>query len=221
MKIHREGIKIISVTFVILVLLAAAVALFIPFPYIRYFLYLGFFIHFLWTMRFFRVPDRNINTNENHVLASADGEVVVIEEVYEHEYFKDKRLQVSVFMSPFNVHVNWYPIDGKVVYTKYHPGKYLIAKHPKSSLHNERNSVVVENQKFPKKAVLARQIAGIMARRIICYAKVGDEAKQGAEFGIIRFGSRVDFFLPLDAKIKVKMGQQVRAQRTVIAEFKQ
>lgn len=218
MKIHREGIKIIGVTFVILVLLAAAVALFIPIPYIRYLLYLGFLIHFLWTMRFFRVPNRTVNTNDNHILASADGEVVVIEEVYEHEYFKDKRLQVSVFMSPFNVHVNWYPIDGKVVYTKYHPGKYLIAKHPKSSLHNERNSVVVE--KSPEKAVLARQIAGIMARRIICYANVGDRAKQGEEFGIIRFGSRVDFFLPLDAKINVKMGQQVRAQQTVIAEFK-
>jgi len=218
MKIHREGIKIIGVTFVILVVLAAAIALFIPFPYVRYFLYLGLFIHFLWTMRFFRVPSRTINSSNNHILASADGEVVVIEEVYEHEYFKDKRLQVSVFMSPFNVHVNWYPIDGEVVYTKYHPGKYLIAKHPKSSLHNERNSVVVE--KSPGKAVLARQIAGIMARRIICYAQVGDKAKQGGEFGIIRFGSRVDFFLPLNAKIKVKMGQQVRAQRTVIAEFK-
>ncbi len=120
-------------------------------------------------------------------------------------------------MSPFNVHVNWYPIGGKVIYTKYHPGKYLIAKHPKSSLYNERNSIVIEH--INGQAVLARQIAGIMVRRIISNAKVGDKAKQGEEFGIIRFGSRVDFFLPIDAKIKVKMGQQVRAQKTVIAEF--
>jgi phosphatidylserine decarboxylase len=163
------------------------------------------------------VPKREINYGDNNILASADGEVVAIEEVYEYEYFKDQRLQVSVFMSAFNVHVNWYPFDGKVLYTKYHPGKFLIAKHPKSSLHNERNSIVVEHKNG--KAVLARQIAGIMARRIISYAKEGDTAKQGEEFGIIRFGSRVDFFLPIDAKVKVKMGQQVRAQKTVIAEF--
>lgn len=218
MKLHREGYKIILITFAILVLLTAGVAFLIPIPLIRYFLYFGFFIHLAWTMRFFRVPKRIVNSGDNHILASADGEVVVIEEVFEHEFFKDQRIQVSVFMSPFNVHVNWYPCNGKVVYTKYHPGKYLIAKHPKSSLHNERNSIVVE--KSPGKAVLARQVAGIMARRIISYAKVGDTAKQGEEFGIIRFGSRVDFFLPIDAKVKVKMGQQVRAQKTVIAEFK-
>ncbi len=217
MKLHREGYKIILITFAILVLLTAGVAFLIPIPFIRYFLYFGFFIHLAWTMRFFRVPKRTVNSGDNHILASADGEVVVIEEVYEHEFFKDQRIQVSVFMSPFNVHVNWYPCDGKVVYTKYHPGKYLIAKHPKSSLHNERNSIVVE--KSPGKAVLARQVAGIMARRIISYANVGDTAKQGEEFGIIRFGSRVDFFLPIDTKVNVKMGEQVRAQKTVIAEF--
>jgi len=217
MKLHREGYKIILFTFAILVLLTAGVAFLIPIPFIRYFLYFGFFIHLAWTMRFFRVPKRTVNSGDNHILASADGEVVVIEEVYEHEFFKDQRIQVSVFMSPFNVHVNWYPCDGKVVYTKYHPGKYLIAKHPKSSLHNERHSIVVE--KSPGKAVLARQVAGIMARRIISYANVGDTAKQGEEFGIIRFGSRVDFFLPIDTKVNVKMGEQVRAQKTVIAEF--
>jgi phosphatidylserine decarboxylase len=217
MKLHREGYQIILFTFFVLVLLTAAVAYFIPFPVLRYILYLGFFIHMGWTLRFFRVPKREINYGDNNILASADGEVVAIEEVYEYEYFKDQRLQVSVFMSAFNVHVNWYPFDGKVLYTKYHPGKFLIAKHPKSSLHNERNSIVVEHKNG--KAVLARQIAGIMARRIISYAKEGDTAKQGEEFGIIRFGSRVDFFLPIDAKVKVKMGQQVRAQKTVIAEF--
>ncbi|RLD40635.1 MAG: phosphatidylserine decarboxylase family protein [Bacteroidetes bacterium] len=217
MKLHKEGYKIIIVTFATVVLIAAGIDFFIPFPILRYVLYFGLFIHMAWTLRFFRVPKREINYGDNHILASADGEVVAIEEVHEYEYFKDQRILVSVFMSAFNVHVNWYPIDGKVVYTKYHPGKYLLAKHPKSSLHNERNSIVVE--KSPAKAVLARQIAGIMARRIISYAKVGGKAKQGEEFGIIRFGSRVDFFLPLDAKINVKMGQQVRAQKTVIAEF--
>jgi len=217
MKLHKEGYKIIGVTFAIIVPVAAAIAFFIPFPIIRYVLYFGLFIHMAWTLRFFRVPNREINYGDNHILASADGEVVAIEEVYEHEYFKDQRIQVSVFMSAFNVHVNWYPFDGKVVYTKYHPGKFLFAKHPKSSLHNERNSVVIEHKNG--KAVLARQIAGIMARRIISYAKAGNTARQGEEFGIIRFGSRVDFFLPVDAKINVKMGEQVRAQKTVIAEF--
>ncbi len=217
MKIHKEGYRVIFFTFVVLVLLTAGVAFFIPFPYVRYFLYLGFFIHMGWTLRFFRVPKRSVVFNENHILASADGEVVAIEEVYEHEYFKDQRIQVSVFMSPFNVHVNWYPVEGKVIYTKYHPGKFLIAKHPKSSLHNERNSIVVEHKNG--KALLVRQVAGIMARRIISYAKVGNKTKQGEEFGIIRFGSRVDFFLPTDTKINVKMGHEVRAQKTVIAEF--
>lgn len=217
MRIHKEGYRVIFLTFMVLALLTAGVAFFIPFPYVRYFLYLGFLIHMGWTLRFFRVPKRSVAFNENHILASADGEVVAIEEVYEHEYFKDQRIQLSVFMSPFNVHVNWYPVEGKVIYTKYHPGKFLIAKHPKSSLHNERNSIVVEQKNG--KALLIRQVAGIMARRIISYAKVGNKAKQGEEFGIIRFGSRVDFFLPMDAKISVKLGQQVRAQKTVIAEF--
>jgi len=217
MKIHKEGYRIILYTFAVVVLVAALIAFFIPFPVVRYVLYFGLLIHLAWTLRFFRVPKREINYGDNHILASADGEVVAIEEVYEYEFFKDQRILVSVFMSAFNVHVNWYPIDGKIIYTKYHPGKYLFAKHPKSSLHNERNSIVVEHKNG--KAVLARQIAGIMARRIISYPKVGDPAKQGEEFGIIRFGSRVDFFLPIGSKINVKMGQQVRAQKTVIAEF--
>ncbi len=218
MRIHKEGYKVILLTFTVLVLLTAAVAFLIPLAALRYVLYFGFLAHLTWTMRFFRVPKRKVNLGENHILASADGEVVAIEEVYEYEYFKDKRLLVSVFMSPFNVHVNWFPCDGKVIYTQYHPGKYLIAKHPKSSLHNERNSIVVE--KSPGIAVLVRQIAGIMARRIVSYALVGNKARQGEEFGIIRFGSRVDLFLPLDAKINVKMGQQVRAQKTVVAYFR-
>ncbi len=168
-------------------------------------------------MSFFRVPKRVVNSNENHVLSSAYGTIVAIEEVDETEYFNDRRIMISVFMSPFDIHVNWYPFDGKVIYTKYHKGKFLVAYNPKSSIDNERNSLVLEKE--PGKAVLIRQIAGIMARRIISYAKKGDTAVQGQEFGIIQFGSRVDFFLPIESKVNVKMGQKVKAQKTVIAYF--
>jgi phosphatidylserine decarboxylase len=172
-----------------------------------------------WTFAFFRVPHRKVNKADiNQVIAAADGTVVAIEEVDEPEYFKDKRIQVSVFMSPFNVHVNWYPIAGEVSYTKYHPGKFLVAYHPKSSTENERNTVVVRTDDGQE--VLVRQIAGLMARRIISSAAKGDDAVPGKEFGIIRFGSRVDFFLPLDAIVQVTMGQKVRALKTSIASLK-
>jgi phosphatidylserine decarboxylase len=169
-------------------------------------------------MRFFRYPQRNVNTGADHILSSADGKVVAIEETYEEEYFKENRLLISVFMSPFNVHINWYPFSGAVKYVKYHKGKYLVAYHPKSSELNERNSIVIEKE--PGKDVMMRQIAGIMARRIISYTKPEDAAEQGGEFGIIRFGSRVDFYLPLDVDVKVKLNDKVKAQQTVIAEFK-
>jgi len=218
MTLHKEGLKIILITFLILAVLSLLVSRFIGLQYLRYFFYAGFSIEFLWTVSFFRVPKRKVNSGNNNILSSADGEVVVIEETFEKEFYNEKRIQVSVFMSPFNVHVNWYPFNGEVVYTKYHPGKFLFAKNPKSSELNERNSLVVQNDKG--QSVLIRQIAGVMARRIISYAKIGDTAKQGGEFGIIRFGSRVDFFLPLDAEVKVKIGDKVKAQRTVIGEFK-
>ena len=218
MKIHKEGHKIILVTLLIVVILTAFVACLVPYPYIRYILYLGFFVHLMWTIRFFRYPEREVNKGENYILSTADGKIVAIEETIEEEYFKEKRLLVSIFMSPLDVHINWYPFNGKVKYVKYHPGKYLVAYHPKSSEKNERNSIVVEKEKG--KNILIRQVAGFVARKIVNYAKVNDDARQGAEFGIIRFGSRIDFYLPLDVDLKVKMNEKVRARRTVIAEFK-
>jgi phosphatidylserine decarboxylase len=157
-----------------------------------------------------------VEASENEVVAPADGKVVVIEEVEETEYFKDKRLQVSIFMSPINVHVNRYPINGKVQYAKYHPGKYLVAWHPKSSTENERTTVVVENDKI---AVLFRQIAGALARRIVMYSKENDTAKKGEDFGFIKFGSRVDLFFPIGTKINVELDQVVKGNKTVIARY--
>jgi phosphatidylserine decarboxylase len=218
MTFHKEGRKIIVVTFLVLVVLAFPVSQFISLQELRYFFYLSFFIEFLWTVSFFRVPKREVNYDDNHILSSADGEIVVIEETFEKEFYNEKRIQISVFMSPFNVHVNWFPFDGKVLYTKYHPGRFLFAKNPKSSELNERQSLVIEHKNG--KSVLIRQIAGLMAKRIISYPKPGDKATQGEEFGIIRFGSRVDFFLPLDAKINVKIGDKSVAKQTVIAYFK-
>lgn len=217
MSLHKEGYKIILVTFFVLALLSFATWFFVPWKPLQVLFLVGFFVDLIWTICFFRVPKRDVNFNENHILSSADGKIVTIEEVHETEFFNDKRIMVSVFMSPFNIHVNWYPFNGKVIYTKYHEGRYLAAYNPKSSTNNERNSIVLEKE--PGNAVLVRQIAGVMARRIISYAKQGDNAKQGEEFGIIRFGSRVDFFLPVSAKVNVKMGEKVRAQKTVIAYF--
>lgn len=218
MHIHREGIKIIIVALVVYLAIAVAINWFYPkqtiWHYIIYFSLGGWFI---WIVSFFRVPHRIVCSESDAILSSADGRVVVVEEVVENEYFKDKRIQVSVFMSPFNVHVNWFPFSGQVSYVKYHPGKFLIAKNPKSSTDNERNTIVLKGEN--NQEVLVRQIAGIMARRIVCKIKVGDEACRGKEFGIIRFGSRVDFFLPVSAKVDVKIGDKVRAQKTIIARF--
>jgi phosphatidylserine decarboxylase len=171
---------------------------------------------FFWSLFFFRFPKRKPNYGD-HILSSADGTIVAVEEVFEPEYFKEKRLQISVFMSGFDVHVNWYPFDGIIRYTKYHEGKYLFARHPKSSEQNERSSIVLEKEKG--KDVLIRQVAGIMARRIVFYSKVDEQVKQAEEIGMIRFGSRVDFFLPCNASPAVKIGQRVRAQKTIVAYF--
>jgi phosphatidylserine decarboxylase len=220
MHIHREGYKIIFITLLIIGLIVSVINVFATQQqWYHYILYAGLLGWMSWTFAFFRVPHRKVNiTDINQVIAAADGTVVAIEEVDEPEYFKDKRIQVSVFMSPFNVHVNWYPITGEVSYTKYHPGKFLVAYHPKSSTENERNTVVVRAEDGQE--VLMRQIAGMMARRIISYAAKGDDAVPGKEFGIIRFGSRVDFLLPLDATIHVTLGQKVRALKTSIASLK-
>ena len=169
----------------------------------------------LW---FFRVPKRPLPKDDAAIFSPCDGKVVVIEEVYEPEYFKDKRRQVSIFMSPLNVHINYHPIGGTTTYYKYHPGKYLVAWHPKSSTENERSTVVNKHPEHGE--VLFRQIAGALARRICTYAREGTPAVQGAEFGFIKFGSRVDLFLPLDASIEVSLGQVVTGSASVIARFK-
>ncbi len=166
-------------------------------------------------LQFFRNPVRHTGHNDKHVVGPADGRVVIVQEVFEKEYFKDQRIQISIFMSPLNVHVNRYPIGGKVVFSKYHAGKYLVAWHPKSSEKNERTTVVVDNLVFGP--VLYRQIAGAMARRIVCYAKKDMEVEQGADSGFIKFGSRVDVFLPMDAEITVTVGDMVKGGIDVIA----
>lgn len=217
MTLHKEGYKIIFITFLIFAALSLINWYFNPIIIAEILIYATFVGWFIWTICFFRVPKRTVNYDGNAIISSADGKIVAVEEVEETEYFKDKRLMISVFMSPFNVHVNWYPVGGKVSYVQYHKGKYFAAYNPKSSTDNERNSVVVKSNNGQE--IMARQIAGVMARRIISYAKKYDVVKQGDEFGIIRFGSRVDFFLPIDVKQKVKIGDKVRAKKTILATF--
>ncbi len=213
---HKEGHKIIFISLTILVASLLAIDHFITLEWLRkglMLLLLGFFILIL---QFFRNPKRIGQSNLDNVLSPVDGKVVVIEEVFEKEYFKEKRLQVSIFMSPINVHVTRYPVSGKVVFSKYHPGKFLVAWHPKASEENERTTVVVENQSFGK--VLHRQIAGALAKRIVNYAKENDTIIQGSDSGFIKFGSRVDVFLPLDSKITVTLNQKVKGGVSIIAE---
>ena len=171
----------------------------------------------LLILQFFRNPVRNTIINEKHIISPVDGKVVNIEKVYEKEYFKDERLQVSIFMSPFNVHVTRYPISGKVNFSKYHPGEYLVAWHPKSSEKNERTTIVLENEVVGE--ILYRQIAGALARRIVNYAKVGENVTQGKDAGFIKFGSRVDLFLPVDSILKIEINQHVRGGEDIISKF--
>ena len=213
---HKEGAKIIFVSVIITVLLFLLVDYTVSIEWLRVTLLLIVLGFLVLVLQFFRNPKRNTPINPNHIISSVDGKVVVIEEVFENEYFNDKVRMVSVFMSPLNVHVTRYPISGKVVYSKYHPGKYLVAWHPKASEENERTTVVVENETFGK--VMYRQIAGALAKRIVNYAKEGEVAKQGADAGFIKFGSRVDIYLPLSAKVKVTLGQKVKGAIDIIAE---
>ena len=171
----------------------------------------------LLILQFFRNPVRNTIINEKHIISPVDGKVVNIEKVYEKEYFKDERLQVSIFMSPFNVHVTRYPISGKVNFSKYHPGEYLVAWHPKSSEKNERTTIVLENEVVGK--ILYRQIAGALARRIVNYAEVGENVTQGKDAGFIKFGSRVDLFLPVDSILNIEINQHIRGGEDIISEF--
>ena len=213
--IHKEGYIIILNTIIILSGLNYAITFF-DIEWLNTITLIGSIIFFLIILQFFRNPIRKVSAAENEVVAPADGKVVVIEEVKETEYFKDKRLQISIFMSPINVHVNRYPINGKVQYAKYHPGKYLVAWHPKSSTKNERTTIVVENDKI---AVLFRQIAGALARRIVMYSKENDIVNKGDDFGFIKFGSRVDLFFPVGTKIEVELNQIVKGNKTIIARY--
>lgn len=213
---HKEGHKIILITFIAIIAAFLLVDNFITIAWLRMLVLLTLLVFLILILQFFRNPKRNTVLDDKQVISPVDGKVVVIEEVFEKEYFNEKRLQVSVFMSPINVHVTRYPISGKVLFSKYHPGKYLVAWHPKASEENERTTIVVENQSYGK--VLYRQIAGALAKRIVNYAEVDDKATQGADAGFIKFGSRVDLFLPLDTNIKVALNQKVRGGETVIAE---
>ena len=217
MKIHREGYATIAVVLVFLALLNFAIGYFFPHPWVSFpiaILSIGFFIFIL---SFFRIPSRKHTIDASKIICPADGKVVVIEEVYDEEYFKDKRLQVSIFMSPLNVHVNRNAVAGEVVYSQYHPGKFLVAWDPKSSTDNERHSVVY---KVNGEEILVKQIAGALARRIVNYLKPGDVVKQTEEFGFIKFGSRVDLLLPLGTKIDLELNQAVQGGVTVLGQLK-
>ena len=205
---HKEGYKIIVISLLI------TSSLIISFEYsinkveLKLLLKLLCFIFFVIVLQFFRNPKRDVKLNDRSILAPADGKIVIIKEVFEKEFYKEKRLQVSIFMSPFNVHVTRYPVGGEIIFNKYHPGKYLFAWHPKSSELNERTSVVIKNKVFGN--ILYRQIAGALARRIVNYASEGSKIKQGEESGFIKFGSRLDIFLPLKTKVNVNMNQMVK-----------
>lgn len=218
MTIHKEGYPTIALGLIFSALvIGIAHYFFAEFIIAKAFAYTLSAFVMIVVLQFFRSPSRNWTINENALICPADGKVVVIEETEEPEYFKDKRIQVSIFMSPINVHVNRYPLAGVVKYAKYHPGKYLVAWHPKSSTENERTTVVVEHKNG--KQILFRQIAGALARRIVMYSKEGDVAQQTGQFGFIKFGSRVDIFLPLGTKVNVKIDDVVKGGVTQLAEI--
>lgn len=218
MKFHKEGYPTLLVTILFSTIMISIAKLIFPESSVAiWFAYILSGVLLLTVVQFFRHPTRLHTINTNAIVAPADGEVVVIEETNEDEYFKDKRIQVSIFMSPINVHVNRYPIAGIVTYAKYHAGKFLVASLPKASTENERTSVVVKHENGT--SILFRQVAGALARRIVMYSKEGDAAIQCGEMGFIKFGSRVDLYLPLDAKLKVKIGDVVIGSQTIIAEF--
>ena len=213
---HKEGFKIILITLFAVIGISLIAHYFVDIPWLKKLIQIIDFLFLIAILQFFRNPKRITPKNDQHIIAPVDGKVVVIEEVFEKEYFKDKRLQVSIFMSPVNVHVTRYALGGKVTYSEYHPGKYLVAWHPKASEENERTTIVVDNPVFGE--VLYRQIAGALAKRIVNYAKVGETVVQGEDAGFIKFGSRVDVYLPLGTKINVQLNQTVKGGIDVIAE---
>jgi len=214
---HKEGAKIILITTIIATIgILLADEFLNDIIWLRMLIQIIFLVLLILVLQFFRNPRRYTNPDDDVVIAPVDGKVVVIEEVFEPEYFNEKKLQISIFMSPINVHVTRYPVSGQIKFSKYHPGKYLVAWHPKASTENERTTVVVENRSFGE--VLYRQIAGALARRIVNYAKEGTMVIQGKDAGFIKFGSRVDLFLPLDSEIKVKLDQKVKGGETIISK---
>lgn len=212
---HKEGGKIILIATTLTVAITLLIPEFISIFWLQKTIQITTLVFLLLILQFFRNPNRRITPSETTVLAPVDGKVVVIEEVYEEEYFKDKRLQVSIFMSPINVHVTRYCVSGKIKFSKYHPGKYLVAWHPKASTENERTTVVIDSPQFGE--ILYRQIAGALARRIVNYAKEGMQVNQGDDAGFIKFGSRVDLFFPLGTKVEVKLQQNAVGNETIIA----
>ncbi|MCW3805278.1 phosphatidylserine decarboxylase family protein [Plebeiibacterium marinum] len=215
MTIHKEGYKTIFVGFFIAAIIALVAQYTVANDVAKYIVFGVAAIFFFLIVNFFRSPERICSKNARAIITPADGEVVVIEEVDEPEYLKKRCMQVSVFMSPLNVHVNWFPIGGKIKYSKHHSGRFMGAYLPKSSTENERTSVVVET--IDGEEILVRQVAGALARRIVCYAKEGDQVEQGDQMGFIKFGSRLDLYLPLDSNIKVKIGDKVVGTQTTIA----
>lgn len=215
---HKEGFKIIGITLFITTMGVFATDTYLTNTLLQIGIYTMLLFFLVIVLQFFRNPTRKTEFSDEHVVSPVDGKVVVIEEVYEKEYFKDKRLQVSIFMSPINVHVTRYALSGKINFSKYHPGKFLVAWHPKSSEENERTTVVIENKTFGE--ILYRQIAGALAKRIVNYAQEGMKVEQGTDAGFIKFGSRVDLFLPLDSEIKVVLNQKVKGAQDIIASIK-
>lgn len=214
---HKEGYKILSFSIIFLLLINLATNYLTNLEWLIYLVFGVSVVLFILIAQFFRNPKRGIEQNENIVVAPVDGKVVAIEEVEEKEYFKDKRVLVSIFMSPLNVHVTRYPVSGVINYSMYHKGKYLVAWHPKSSEENERTSVVVESSKFGE--ILYRQIAGAVAKRIVNYAAAGQKVQQGSDSGFIKFGSRVDVFLPLHTKVDVQIGEKVRGAESILTKL--
>lgn len=217
MNIHKEGYKLIPISTLILGLLYAFLYWLIPFEIVQYALAACAVVLWILIVRFFRDPDIKIEINDNQIIAPADGKVVVIEKTIEKEYLKEERIQISIFMSPLNVHVNRSPIAGLITYFKHHPGKFLVAWHPKSSTDNERTSIAIEHSSGVE--IMMRQVAGAVARRICFYSEEGQQATQGEKFGFIRFGSRIDLYLPVSAKIKVNIDDISYGGKTVIAEL--
>jgi phosphatidylserine decarboxylase len=216
--IHKEGYKILAFGFISLVILNIAVnIIWADLGFVRWAFFICSFLLYIFLLFFFRLPIRNFEADPGLIYAPADGKVVVIEETMENEYFKDMRLQVSIFMSPFNMHSNRYPVSGKIKYVRHHPGKNMVAWHPKSSELNERSTIVIKTDEGTE--VMVRQIAGAVARRIVTYARDNTDIRQGDELGFIKFGSRVDIFLPIGTEVEIPILQQVKANKSIIAKI--